>query len=360
MLKRHRPPLTELQASRICIIKPSALGDIVHALPVLTGLRRRYPDAWISWVVNRSYEPLLQGHPDLNETIPFDRGVAKRQGWWKALLSFRRFLVELRWRRFDLVLDLQGLLKSGLMTWATRAPRRIGLSSAREGASWCCTDIVGGTGRLDAHAVDRYWEAARALGAKEEDRVFRLPPFHAAQAMAEETLRDFPRPWMMCAVGSRWETKRWPPSFFGELLRRAQEMSGGTVVFVGGGEDTPASIEAARSLSGPLLILTGQTTFPQLAATLSRADVMVANDTGPLHLACALGRPVVAPYTCTRAALTGPYGQRDRAIETNVWCAGSLVKQCPRMECMAELTPDRLWPTLQEVLQRWQSNSLSA
>jgi lipopolysaccharide heptosyltransferase I len=358
MLNRKRVPLDQLDPRRICIIKPSALGDIVHALPVLTGLRRRFPRAAITWAVNRAYEPLIAGHPDLNETLPFDRGSLKR-GWWAGLQAFRHFLRELRQRHFDLVLDLQGLLRSGVMTWTTGAKRRLGLQSAREGASLFYTDVVEQTGREDAHAADRYWRAAAALGAKETDRAARFPAFEPEQAWAAQMLAELPRPWIIAAVGARWLTKRWPTAYFGELLKRAQDAFGGMVLFVGGPEDTAASIEAARHLSRPL-ILTGSTTLPQLAALLSRADVMAANDTGPLHLACALGRPVVAPYTCTKAAWTGPFGQMDRAVETRVWCAGSLLKRCPRLECMAELTPDRLWPILREVLQQWEQTRRSA
>ena len=358
MLNRSRTPLDQLDPRRICIIKPSALGDIVHALPVLTGLRRRFPAAYITWAVNRSYEPLLAGHPDLSETLPFDRGSLKR-GWWAGLRTFRRFLGELRQRRFDLVLDLQGLLRSGLMTWSSGAPRRVGLQSAREGASLFYTDTIEQTGRHDGHAVDRYWHAAAALGASEADRIARFPEFEPEQKWATQTLTDLPRPWIMAAVGARWLTKRWPTAFFGELLKRAQDTFGGTVLFVGGSEDTPASQEAALPLSRPL-ILTGMTTLPQLAALLARADAMAANDTGPLHLACALGRPVVAPYTCTKAVLTGPFGQMQGAVETKVWCAGSLLRRCPRMECMAELTPDRLWPVLHEVMSRWEQTRRSA
>ncbi len=359
MLKRQRTPLDQLEPRRICIIKPSALGDIIHALPVLTGLRRRFPGAHISWLVSRSYESLLAGHPDLNDTIRFSRNT--RGSWWKGINDFRRLLAELRRRRFDLVLDLQGLLRSGIMAWATRAPHRIGLRGAREGASFFYTDVIEGTDRASGgHAVDRYWRAAAALGANAADRVFRFPAFESEGAWAERALSSCPRPWLTAAVGARWTTKRWPAAHFADLLGRAQAAFGGTVLFVGGGEDMPASLEAARSLPGPVLHLIGRTTLPQLAALLARVDVMVANDTGPLHLACALGRPVVAPYTCTRADLTGPYGQRAGAVETTVWCAGSLWKTCPRMECLAELVPDRLWPVLREVLQRWQTARRSA
>jgi heptosyltransferase-1 len=107
-------------------------------------------------------------------------------------------------------------------------------------------------------------------------------------------------------------------------------------------------------LNGPALELSGRTTLPELAAVLQLCDVMVANDTGPLHLAAALGRPVVAPYTCTRARLTGPFGSSG-AVETTVWCAGSERKRCSRMECMDELTADRLWPSLARVLTTWRA-----
>src|SRR6266852_985750 len=112
MTGRSRTILTNLHAERIALIKPSALGDIVHALPVLTALRRRYPEAHISWIVNRSYEPLLQGHPDLDATLPFDRGAARGRPL-RAALSFGLFLGRLRQQRFDLIIDLQGLLRSG-------------------------------------------------------------------------------------------------------------------------------------------------------------------------------------------------------------------------------------------------------
>jgi ADP-heptose:LPS heptosyltransferase len=114
-------------------------------------------------------------------------------------------------------------------------------------------------------------------------------------------------------------------------------------------------------LPGPTLDLTEATNLQQLAAVLARADVMVANDTGPLHLAAALGRPVVAPYTCTRVALTGPYGDAAAgAVETRVWCAGSYLRRCDRLDCLRELTPDRLWPHLERILLQWQSSCRSA
>src|SRR6266404_1145349 len=141
MAGRGRIPLRDLVAQRIALIKPSALGDIVHSLPVLSALRQRYPDAHISWVVNRSYAELLRGHPDLNAVLPFDRG-ASQCGWVTAVRNYGRFFAGLRQQRFDLVIDLQGLFRSGLMTACSGAARRVGLSTAREGATWFYTDVV--------------------------------------------------------------------------------------------------------------------------------------------------------------------------------------------------------------------------
>ena len=155
-------------------------------------------------------------------------------------------------------------------------------------------------------------------------------------------------------------TKRWPTEHFAVLARQAQERFGGTAVFVGGRDEAPLAAAVAKQLVGPSLNLAGRTTLPQLAAVLAVADVMVANDTGPLHLAAALGRPIVAPYTCTKVLLNGPYGAAAGAVESRVWCQGSYLTRCQRLECMAELTPDRLWPILQGILLAWESTRRSA
>jgi lipopolysaccharide heptosyltransferase I len=356
---RSRPPLPDHPAQRIALIKPSALGDIVHALPVLAALRRRYPAAHITWVVNRGYEPLLRGHPDLDATLPFDRGAA-RHGLRAAAATWARFLGQLRRHCFDLVLDLQGLLRSGIMVAVSGAARRVGLDSAREGAHWFYTDVVPVPRPDTLHAVERYWLLADALGAGAGPRTFVVPVADEARCWADERLQGYPRPWLALGPGSRWPTKRWPPAHFAALVRQAQRHFGGTPVFVGGADEMFLSRAVRSELTGPALDLTGRTTLPQLAAVLARADLMLANDTGPLHLAAALGRPVVAPYTCTSVRLTGPYGQDRRAVETTVWCQGSYLKRCSRLECMAELTPERVWPVLREVLQQWQSRTTSS
>jgi ADP-heptose:LPS heptosyltransferase len=309
--------------------------------------------------VNRNYESLLHGHPDLDAILSFDR-AAIRRGTLQALFGYTQFFRRLRQQRFDLVIDLQGLMRTGLMTAATAAPRRVGLSTAREGAVWFYTDIVKVADYQTLHAVDRYWLIAEALGAGSGPKVFQLPRSEADNRWAIEALHGCPRPWLMLAVGSRWMTKRWPPTHFAALARRVQEHFGGTAIFVGGGDETHLAQAVIAQLAGATRDLTGQTTLPRLTAVASLADVMLANDTGPLHLAAALGRPVVAPYTCTKVRLTGPYGAGSSAVESRVWCQGSYLKRCGRLDCLAELTPDRLWPVLHGILQQWLQQRRSA
>jgi heptosyltransferase I len=349
--------LHRLSATRIALIKPSALGDIVHALPVLSALRARFPAARITWVVNRAYAPLLAGHADLNEVLPFERH-AVRSGWWGAAAHALHFAEELRRRRFDLAIDLQGLLRTGLMTAATRARFRIGLGDAREGARFFYTDCVSTAGV--AHAVGRYWRIAEALGAGGGPKRFAVPLAADARAWAAHALAPFPRPWLVVGVGARWLTKRWPADHFAELVRRTQTRHGGTAIFVGAGDEATLAQQVIDQTPGPHLDLTGRTALPQLAAVLATADVVLANDTGPLHLAAALGRPVVAPYTCTSVARHGPYGQADGGAETAIACRASYVKRCDRLECMSELTPDRLWGVLAARLSAWERTSRSA
>ena len=350
--------LDRIDARRIALIKPSALGDIVHSLPVLSALRVRFPAAHITWVVNSSYESLLSGHPDLTDTLPFDRGALK--GVRRSLATAYSFLTTLRRRRFDLVIDMQGLLRSGVMARLSGAARRVGFASAREGSRYAYTDRIPSPALHAAHAVDRMWCVAEAFGVGHLPKVFRVPLQPAEVDAARHELAALPRPLVAVAVGAKWLTKRWPAEHFAELLNRAHAHSGGTAVFVGASDDTPLSQAVIASLRGPALDLTGKTSLPRLSAVLSLADVMLGNDTGPLHLAAALGRPCVAPYTCTKVALHGPYSQTANCVETSVACGGSYLKKCGNMICMPELTPDRLWPKLAEALDTWQRTSRSA
>lgn len=345
-------PLDQLQPRRIAIVKPSALGDIVHALPVLSALRSHWPETQINWIINRAYEPLISGHPALNATFPFDRGAFKKN-LIQGSLATLRFWRRLRAARFDLVIDLQGLLRTGLMAWATGAKHRIGFANAREGATQFYTDCIAVPDADEIHAVDRYWRIIEALGAGDSDKRFQVPIIDTARRIVQTSIQDLPRPIIIMAVGARWITKRWPVENFATAARYAVERFGGSVVLVGGKEDWQLARMVSERIGPRTQNKCGKTSLPELAALLHEADLVIANDTGPLHLAAALGRPVIAPYTCTMVRKHGPYGQRHRTIEATVPCHGSYLRTCDHMSCLPTVPAERVFPLIDEVLIRW-------
>lgn len=339
--------LVEFDARRICLIKPSALGDVVQTLPLLGMLRARFPTATISWVVQRDFADLLTGHPDLTEIIPFHR-----DGGWRA---FMRLLKLLRDRRFDLVFDVQGLSRSGIMTFATRAAVRVGLESAREGASlaYNCTLPDSGWG---VPARVRYWRVAEALGKAGHPQVAIVPTSAADAAIVAEQLRSLPRPIMAIHPGAGWTTKRWPVEKFAEIARRFE----GSVFVVGARSEEPLAarlVELARAPAKSAINLAGRTTLKQLAALLKAADVVVSNDSGPMHLAAAVGTPLVGIFTCTNPILSGPSGANHDSVSTGVSCAASYRESCPfrgkaHLACLDELPVERVWKAVERVLER--------
>lgn len=345
---------------RVAVIKPSALGDIAHAVPVASALRELFPRSHLTWVANLAYVPLLAGHPHLDEVLAFDRGRVA-SGPLAAVRYSLAFLDTLRKKRFDLVIDLQGLLRTGLMTAATAAPVRIGFANAREGSRLFYTHKVEVPDADGIHAVDRYWRVIEALGGGHLKKQFVLPVNEGELAAVDAELAAYPRPWVAVAPGARWLTKRWPVGAFAEAGNRLFRETGGTLLLVGAPDDTGLSADLASRLHGPRLDYTGKTGIAKLVAVLKRADAMLSNDTGPLHVAAALGVPCVAPYLCTRPTLHGPYpacGQRTHGVPTAVPCAGSYLRKCPHgLVCMGELTPDKLWPALAEVLHSWRRGS---
>ena len=348
-MPRRTVDLATLKPERVCIIKPSSLGDVVHALPVLSALRARWPHARIAWVVNRGLRGLLDGHPHLDEVVPFDRGLVGIGP--RGIAASMRFASELRRKRFDVAIDLQGLFRSAMMTVATGAKLRVGLASAREGAPHFYTHRVG-VPSATIHAVDRLMEVARAFGA--DPRPTFVPAISAEdRAWAAGVLKIVPTPRLVVNVGARWITKRWPPARFAEVAARAARERGAGVIAVGATEDAPLVAEfIERMKTIPVLHLAGRTNLSQLAAVMEAADCVLSNDTGPLHLAAATGVPVVGVYTCTSPAKTGPHGPLATAIASRIWCAGSCVKRCDRMECMGELSPDRVWSAVRDQLDR--------
>lgn len=348
-------PLDAIEPRSVCLIKPSSLGDVVHALPVLSSLHERWPSARFAWVVNSGLRGLVEGHPGLDEVIPFDRG---RVGVGpRGLVRFGGFLGGLRKRQFDLVVDLQGLFRSGLMAWVSGARWRVGMGEAREGATRFYTHRVA-TGGVGVHAVERLMRVAGAFGAAVGRPRFVVAMSDEDRRWAAEVMAGVRGPRLVLNVGARWLTKRWPPESFADVARRAATESGAGLIAVGAPEDRPLVDALIRALAPlPCLDLCGKTTLPRLAALAEASDCFLSNDTGPLHLAAATGARVVGIYTCTDPARTGPYGASAIAVRSCVWCAPSFVKRCDRLDCMDELTPERVWPAVDRQLAASRSSS---
>lgn len=345
--------LRSMTAKRICLIKPSAFGDVVQSLPLLPALRRRFPDAQIAWVVNRSLRDLLTGHPDLNEVIEFDRS-GSWSSWWKTLQRLRQ-------ARFDLVLDLQGLLRTAVMTRVTRAPVRIGLETAREGSSLSCHYLIPNTGH-STPAHQRYWNVAEALGVGHLPRTARIVWSAEDSLFARQQLQYMHAPVIAIHAGARWQTKRWPVEHFAEVARRAVAAYRATIVLVGTPDERELGLALHRAISGKMIgaairNLVGRTSLKQLAAVLDHCDMVLTNDSGPMHLAAGLGTPVVGIFTCTSPERSGPPPGPHALVATTVDCAGSYCRVCPlagpaHQRCHQELTPDRVWRAVQQVMDR--------
>ena len=221
--------LDNLDVKRICIIKPSALGDVVQTLPLLSALRERFPQATIDWVISSHFANLLEGHPLLNQLHLYNR-----KGGIGASI---RLLNDLRKQQFDLVFDLQGLLRSAVMTFATGAKTRIGLQTAREGSRYACHQIVDQTGRdIPAHA--RYWQVAKAIGTTHLEPQTIVPIREEDHLWAADKLAMLPSPIMAIHAGAQWVTKRLPEEKYAAVAAKLIQEKNHSVVIVGGPGET--------------------------------------------------------------------------------------------------------------------------
>jgi heptosyltransferase-1 len=309
---------------RIALIKLSSLGDVVHALPVAATLRARMPDAHLTWIVERREAAVLRDHPDLDALVAIDtRGWRRARGLRdlaNVVGAVRQTSRRLRDAAFDVALDLQGLLKSGVLAAATRAPLRIGFSagSCREPLNALFTNRRVRPPLAARHVVDQHLALLGPLSVTEPVREFRLPREPSAESRADEFLAASGltpgRRLVVLNPGAGRPDKRWPEERFRVLAERLAEDPGALVLVVWGpGEEAAARHiapgGAQRSVCGP------PTNLFELVAFLRRASVLVAADTGPLHLAAALGTPCVGLYGPTSAVRNGPYGAGHRCLQ---------------------------------------------
>jgi heptosyltransferase I len=324
---------------KILILKPSSLGDVIQALPVLRLLKRRFPTAEIYWWVDASLAPLLHGDPDLAGIIPF-----KRRGWDRPQ-NWRQLWRDVRWARsqnFDWVIDLQSLARSGAFAWIARGQFTIGLEDTREGAPGFYDRSVP-RASFHTHAVDWYLDVLRALDVPVHWNFEWLP---ARPAVLWRIRTEWPvvdSSFIALLPGARWENKRWPADNFSELIRQiAATHSDCRFVILGSGADRELGAVIAGSHPDCCLDLTGKTSLPEMIELIRLSKVTVANDTGPMHVAAALRRPVVAVFGPTEPRRTGPYGQLGGVLQTNLPCVPCMKARCtwPQpLECLHQITP---------------------
>jgi heptosyltransferase I len=343
-------------ARRILLIKPSALGDVVHALPVAATLKHRYPTIPLDWLVEEEAADIVRGHPAVAEVV-----VSGRKRWLRQLASpgrvpatlaeIRAFAARLGGGRYDAVLDLQGLLKSALYLLATRAPVRVGFAAAREGAGVALTHRVV-TAPQPVHAVDRYLALAAAVDATEAVREFTIALSPADGARAEALLLPLPRPRVVLHPAARWRTKLWMPERWRELAGALSRMGWG-VVLTGGAGDTRLAAQIVAGLEPSPLSLVGRVGLKGLTAVLREVDLVVTVDSGPMHIAAAVGTPVLALFGPTDPRRTGPLGP-GRVLRRDLPCSPCLARRCripEQYRCMRELELTEVLREVREVVE---------
>lgn len=264
------------------------MGDVIHALPAVASLKHSFPHSRLSWVIKPRWAPLLEGNPFVDEVIPFTRTA-------REILATRRLL---RRERFELAVDLQGLIQSALVAASAKADKIVGLarSQARERlAAMFYSSTVRTT---SVHRVDRYLELAAAAGASNLLRAFPLPA-----GKPEGSLPD--GPFVLACPLAGWGSKQWPLEHYGELARRL------TIPLVVNGP--PDAAEVLHTIAGARVHLSG---IDGLIDATRRAQAIVGVDSGPVHLAAALGKPGVAIYGPTDPATHGPYGGSLRVLRS--------------------------------------------
>ncbi|MGE5839431.1 MAG: glycosyltransferase family 9 protein [Deltaproteobacteria bacterium] len=340
----------------ILIVKLSAIGDVIHTLPALTALRRHYPDARIDWLVEDTSADLLQGHAALSRALVWRRRefirFLKAGRFPSAARLFLELLLELRGTRYDLIIDFQALLKSSLWIFLARGRRKAGFGPGMEHSekSHLFLNERVPAVSMEVHALDRGLVLLKALGIPDMPVLYGLPiaaeeEQAAQQILASKGLRP-DRPFVAINPVAKWPTKLWLPQRFRELVERLLK-DGFQVVFTGSREDQPLIDEMVDSLGSSVIRLDGLTTLKVLAAVYRSAAVVVSTDTGPMHLAAAVGTPVVALFGPTAPWRTGPYGKGHQVLRAGVGCSPCLSRSCRTadlepMACMAQIAVEQV------------------
>ena len=345
----------EVVPKRILIIKLSSLGDIVHTLPAVAALRKQFPSAQVSWVVKSQWASILDGNTDVDDVWSVD------VSWphWPRLIR------ELRQRQYDLVVDFQGLFRTGLLGLLSGASKRVGFARAREGAPWMYTDRVLLPGEsesswrlLTVHAVDRNLKIAKSLGADVDHPIFHFPESDDDEKYIDDLLGESEiegrSHFVALAPWSRSALKTWPLNRFVELTEEIMRSSTNRVVVVGGPSDIPAA-NAFRSLESKGLInVVGKLSLRQLPSMLRRMHLVIGNDSSLIHVAAGVDTPVLGIFGPTEPKATGPYPlARHTVRRTELPCSPCGQRTCRNTnywECLDSISVSSVLETMQRMM----------
>lgn len=337
---------------KILILKPSSLGDVIQALPVLRLLRLHYPNAEIHWWIDSALAPLLQDDTDLNGVVRFERRRWAKPRHWPEMF---RSLHGLRSQHFDLVIDLQSLLRSALFAWGTRGDLLVGLDDPREGANGFY-DIAVPRKSFLTHAVDWYLDVLPAIGVA-KDRPFTWIPARPkiAQQVRDKWFPTLPSKLIALQPGARWLNKRWPIAHFKSFVSITLQQHPEAKFLILGGKDDRQELGEPIAQTAPHAItnLAGETSLSEMIELVRISNLLITNDTGPMHAAAALKVPLIALFGPTTPERTGPYGQLSNVLRHPLACAPCMKSTCRwerPLECLTAITPHAVWASASKFL----------
>ena len=332
---------------------------MIHALPFLKALKDTFPQSRIEWVISKNNEGIIRGNPMIDELIVFDKDSWKvPRNFFRTLKGIRNLIKTLRARDFDMVIDLQGLLRSGLMTLFTRSPLKIGFGHAKEGSRFFYNKKVCVDPGL--HAVDKNLEVAKAIQKSQKSEVRSQKfekiefPIHIDN-VAKETVRNLlgglkEKEYIVIVPSARWQTKRWPVEYFGMLISRLSI----PCVITGSSADEKIAQEVTTVSKGKGINLCGRTGLKELAALISGSKAVISNDSGPMHIGAALGIPVIALFGPTDPFKTGPYGWQTnknlKVIRASASCSPCFKKKCKDPVCMSKISVETVLEEIRKYL----------
>ena len=314
---------------KILILKPSSLGDVIHALPVLRLLKLHFPASEIFWWIDSSFAPLLEGDPDLAGVVRFERKRWAKPQYWPEMV---RSILWLRQQKFDLVIDLQCLARSAMFAWLARGKFLAGLDEVREGARGFY-DLAVSRKSFHTHAVDWYLSVLPPLGVPVHKNFTWLPERPAITAAVKKKWPVKNSRWIALQPGARWMNKRWPVEKFSELVRLlGAKFPTARFAIIGGKDEQLLGEIISTADPARCLNLCGKTSLLEMVEWLRLSELLVTNDTGPMHVAAALGKPLVALFGPTEPRRTGPYSQLENVMRVELPCAPCMKSACHYIE----------------------------